>query len=225
MKSEAGLWNLAVAAGAGMLAGVAAIFFWVPTEEFQGPVQRIFYIHVPAAWIAYLAFAVVLVGSIAFLRSGSQKWDDVARSSAETGVVFTAINLVTGMLWGRPIWGTYWTWDARLTSMFVLFLIYLGYLVFRAMATEEPRGARIAAVIGIVGFVDVPIVHFSVVWWRTLHPEPTVITPEGSPQLPGEMLATLIFMVAVFTALYALLMAVRIRLAGLEARLADLEAA
>lgn len=223
MKSGTGLRSLALIAALGMLAGLALIFFWVPTEEFQGVVQRIFYIHVPAAWISYLAFTVVLVGSIAYLKSGSQRWDDVARSSAEVGVVFCAINLVTGMLWGRPIWGTYWTWDARLTSMFVLFLVYVGYLVFRSMATDQTRGARIAAVIGIVGFVDVPIVHFSVEWWRTLHPSRTVINPEGSPQLPGEMLITLIFMVAVFTVLYAVLITLRVRLAGLENRVAELE--
>lgn len=225
MNEETGLRSLAplvLAAALGMLAGLAMIFFWVPTEEFQGVVQRIFYIHVPAAWVAYLAFSVVLVGSIGYLKTGSQRWDDVARSSAEVGVVFCAINLVTGMLWGRPIWGTYWTWDARLTSMFVLFLIYVGYLVFRAMASDQTRGARIAAVIGIVGFVDVPIVHFSVTWWRTLHPARTVINPEGSPQLPAEMLITLIFMVAVFTVLYAVLMTMRVRLAGLESRLAEL---
>ncbi|MGH9198434.1 MAG: cytochrome c biogenesis protein, partial [Acidimicrobiia bacterium] len=175
MNSGTGLRTLAVLAAFGMLAGVGLIFFWVPTEEFQGVVQRIFYIHVPAAWISYLAFAVVLVASIAYLRRGSQRWDDVARSSAEVGVVFCTINLVTGMLWGRPVWGTYWTWDPRLTSMFVLFLIYVGYLVFRSMATDQTRGARIAAVIGIVGFVDVPIVHFSVTWWRALHPARTVI--------------------------------------------------
>lgn len=203
-----------------MLAGLAAIFFWVPTEEFQGIVQRIFYVHVPAAWVAYLAFAVVLVASIGYLRSGTARWDAVARSSAEIGLVFTAINLITGMLWGRPIWGTYWTWDARLTSMFVLFLIYLGYLVFRSLATDPTRGARIAAVIGIVGFADVPLVHFSVRWFRGQHPAPTVVLPESSPQLPSEMLIALLFMVGVFTLLYALLLAVRVRLATLEDELA-----
>lgn len=224
MNSSA-LRNLALIVAAGMLAGVGAIFFWVPTEAFQGVVQRIFYVHVPAAWIAYLAFTVVLVGSIAYLRGGSDRWDSLALASAEVGVVFCVINLATGILWARPIWGTWWTWDARLTSMFVLFLIYVGYLVFRTMATDPTRGARIAAVIGIVGFVDVPIVHFSVFWWRTLHPSRTVINPGGRAQLPTEMLLTLIFMVAVFTLLYALLLALRVRLARLDNEVASLEAA
>lgn len=222
MSLDPGLRRLAALAAAGMAAGLVAVFFWVPTEAFQGVVQRIFYVHVPAAWIAYLAFAVVLVGSIAYLRTGSDRWDTLAHASAEVGVLFTAINLATGMLWGRPIWGTYWTWDARLTSMFVLFLIYVGYLVFRAMATDPARGARIAAVIGIVGFFDVPIVHFSVVWWRTLHPARTVVP---DTDLPGEMLVTMLFMVGVFTLLYALLLTLRVRLARLEREVAAMEAA
>ena len=211
-------------AAAAMLVGLIAVFFWVPTEEFQGVVQRIFYVHVPAAWIAYLAFAVVVIGSVGFLRTGSMRWDIIARSSAEVGVVFSAINIVTGMLWGRPIWGTYWTWDARLTSMFVLLLIYVGYLTFRSLALDETRGARIAAVIGIVGFVDVPLVHFSVRWFRTQHPTPTVVLPESTPQLPSEMLAALLLMVAVFTLVYALLLVLRVRLAALEGEVAAMEA-
>lgn len=215
MRSD-GLVMLAALIAALMLAGLAAIFFWVPTEAIQGVVQRIFYIHVPAAWVAYLAFAVVLVGSIAYLRGGSERWDRLAHGSAEIGILFTTINILTGMLWARPVWGVYWTWDARLTSMFVLFLTYVGYLVFRALATDPTRGARIAAVIGIVGFVNVPIVHFSVRWWRTTHPEPTVIRPEGSPELPPEMLVTLLFMLGVFTLLYTLLLSLRVRVARME---------
>lgn len=218
----AGLQRLTFLVAAGMLAGLGAVFFWVPTEEFQGVVQRIFYVHVPAAWIAYLAFTIVLIGSIAYLKGGSDRWDTLAHASAEVGVLFCTVNLVTGMMWGRPIWGTYWTWDARLTSMFVLFLIYVGYLVFRGMATDPTRGARIAAVIGIVGFVDVPIVHFSVVWWRTLHPARTVVP---DTDLPGEMLVALLFMLGVFTLLFTLLLSLRVRLARLRQELDALEAA
>jgi heme exporter protein C len=225
MTSGKAMTALTAVAALSMLVGVLAVFFWVPTEEFQGIVQRIFYVHVPAAWIAYLAFAVVVVGSVAYLRTAATKWDLVARSSAEVGVVFAAINIVTGMLWGRPIWGTYWTWDARLTSMFVLLLIYVGYLTFRGLAVDQTRGARIAAVIGIVGFVDVPLVHFSVRWFRTQHPTPTVVLPESTPQLPTEMLAALLFMVGAFTLVYALLLVLRVRLASLESDVAALEAA
>lgn len=218
MTTGNGIRNLSLVTSAAMIAGLGAIFLWVPTEDFQGVVQRIFYIHVPSAWVAYLAFAVVLVGSIAYLKSESDRWDLLAHASAEVGVVFTAITLVTGMLWAKPVWGTYWRWDPRLTLTFVLFLIYLGYLVFRSLA-EEGRGGRTAAVIGIAGFVTVPLVHFSVDWWRGQHPGRTVINPETSPQLPWEMLATLLFMVVVFTVLYALLLALRVRLGRLEARL------
>lgn len=221
---DPGVRSLAVATTVGLLAGLGLIFFWVPTEEFSGVVQRLFYIHVPSAWIAYLAFTVVLIASIAYLRGGAERWDVLAHSSAEVGVIFTAVTLLTGMLWARPVWGTYWTWDPRLTLTFVLFLIYLGYLVFRAMATDPMRGGRIAAVIGIAGFVTVPLVHFSVEWWRGLHPARTVVNPEGRPQLPTEMLVTLLFMVAVFTLLYTLFLALRVRLGRLQRRVVELEA-
>ncbi|HVE76751.1 MAG TPA: cytochrome c biogenesis protein CcsA [Actinomycetota bacterium] len=201
-----------------MLAGLWAVFFWVPTEEFQGVVQRVFYIHVPMAWVAYLAFAVVLVCSIAFLKTNNSRWDTVAHSSAEVGVVFTGICLATGMLWAKPVWGTYWRWDPRLTLTFVLFLIYAGYLVVHRTAADPSRGGRLAAVVGITGFATVPLVHFSVDWWRGQHPGRTVINVEGSPQLPAEMLLTLLFMLAVFTLLYTVLMTLRVRLALLEQR-------
>ncbi|MGH2707511.1 MAG: cytochrome c biogenesis protein CcsA [Actinomycetota bacterium] len=223
-RSQRALRILSLLVGAGMLIGLAAIFLWAPTEAFQGEVQRIVYVHVPTAWVAYLAFTVVLIGSIAHLKSGSARWDALARASAEVGVLFSALNLVTGMIWGRPIWNTYWTWDPRLTTAFVLFLIYVGYLVFRALATDPARGARISAVIGIVGFVDIPIVHFSAVWWRGLHPARTLIDPGGAPP-PPRMLATIVLMVGVFTLLYALLLSLRIRLAGLESEVTELEAA
>ncbi len=223
-RSQRALRTLSLLAGVGMLVGLAAIFLWAPTEAFQGDVQRIVYVHVPAAWVAYLAFTVVLIGSIAYLRSGSRHWDALAHASAEVGVLFSAFNLMTGMMWGRPIWGTFWTWDPRLTTTFVLFLIYVGYLAFRALATDPSHGARISAVIGIVGFVDIPIVHFSAVWWRGLHPVRTLIDPGGSPP-PPQMLVTIILMAGVFTLLYALLLSLRIRLARLESEVAELEAA
>lgn len=208
---------------AGFLAGLAAIFFWVPTESFQGVSQRILYVHAPAAWVAYLAFGVVLAASIAYLKTGDMRWDWVAHASARTGVLFTAINLATGMLWGRPIWGAYWAWDPRLTLTLVLFLIYVGYLAFRAGATEQTRGARIAAVIGIAGFMVVPLVHFSVDWWRGQHPSRTVIRPEAGPALPSEMLAVLIAMCVVFTLLYLVLLALGVRLLRLENDVMELE--
>lgn len=217
----------------GMLAGLAAIFVWVPTDCsqiingacFQGTVQRIFYIHVPTAWVAYLGFTVVLIASVAYLKSGSERWDSLARSSAEVGVVFTGITLVTGMIWGKSVWGTFWQWEPRLTLTLVLFLIYLGYLSFRATALDETRGARIAAVIGISGFSAIPLVHFSVKWWRGQHPGPVVVNPEQGPDLPPEMLITLMFMLGIFTLLYACLLILNDRLLGLQKQLQTAESA
>lgn len=213
-----------VIAAAGLLAGIGLIFFWVPTESFQGESQKILYVHAPAAWIAYLAFGVVLAGSVAYLRSGDLRWDWVAYASARAGVLFTALNLVTGMLWGRPIWGAYWAWDPRLTLTLVLLLIYLGYLTFRANASDETRGARIASVIGISGFMVVPLVHFSVDWWRGQHPTRTVIRPESGPAMPPEMQLTLLVMVVVFTLLYLVFLALGVRLLKSETELVELEA-
>lgn len=207
-----------------MAAGLVAVFFLVPTESFQGVPQRIFYVHAPAAWIAYLAFAVVLVGSVAYLRTSDARWDWVAYASAKAGVIFTAVNLVTGMLWGRPIWGTYWVWDPRLTLTLVLLIVYLGYLVFRANAPDETRGAKVAAVIGIAGVAVIPLVHFSVDWWRGQHPVRTVIRPEAGPALPGSMLATVIFMTVVFMLLYLVFLALGVRLLKTESEIERLEA-
>ncbi len=210
---------------AGFAAGLVAVFFWVPTESFQGVSQRIFYVHVPAAWVAYLAFAVVLVSSIGYLRRSDVRWDWVAHASARAGVLFTGLNLVTGMLWGRPVWGTFWVWDPRLTLTLVLFVIYLGYLAFRASATDATRGARIASVIGIAGFFVVPLVHFSVDWWRGQHPARTVFRPEAGPAMPPSMLITLALMLIVFTLAYVVFLALGVRVLRLESEIEEVEAA
>src|SRR3989441_6310555 len=149
--------------------GVATAFGIAPREATQGNVQRIMYVHVPAILVAYLAFAVVLVASVIYLWRRAAGADRLAHASAEVGVVFTGINIATGSIWGKPTWGTWWTWDARLTSGSIMFVIYLGYLLLRAMIEDRERGARFAAVLGIVAALDIPLVHFSVYWWRTLH--------------------------------------------------------
>lgn len=223
MKLDRSTRNLGVLVAAGMLGGIGAAFFWVPAEEVQGDIQRLFYVHVPSAWIAYLAFTVVMVSSVAYLRRRSALWDLLAHASAEVGVVFTTITLLTGMLWGKGFWGTFWTWDPRLTLTFVLFLIYVGYLVFRGLAQDPGHGADVAAVLGIAGFITVPLVHFSVLWWRGLHPARTVVNPEEGPQLPPEMLWTLLWMVGVFTLLYALLLVMRMHLGRLSREVNALE--
>jgi heme exporter protein C len=188
-----------------------------PPDAAQGNVQRLMYVHVPSAWLAYLAFAVVFVASIAYLWTRRSRWDRLAAASAEIGVLFTALTIVLGSLWGRPVWGTWWTWDPRLTTTAVLLLIYVGYLAVRRITESPPRRARWAAVVGIVGFVDVPIVHLSVVWWRSLHQGPTVLRL-GEPQIGGTMLAALLVGVAAFTLTYLYLMALRLRVGRLEER-------
>ena len=189
------------------------MFLYAPTEALQGNVQRIFYVHVPAAWITYLAVVVVAVSSVLVLarRTDWERWDRMASASAELGVVFTTIVLTTGPIWGRRVWGVWWVWDARLTSTLVLWLIYVGYLVFRAMSPPGERRARLSAVIGLVGAADIPVIHFAVVWWRTLHPLPTVLRP-GGPDLPGAMVLTLMASLAAFTLLFFTLLALRMRL-------------
>ena len=199
-----------------MLAALYAALVYAPTERVQGNVQRIFYVHVPLAWVAYLAFFVVFVASIAYLKTRSGWWDALARSSAEVGLLFTTLVLVTGSLWARPIWGTWWSWDARLTTTLILWFIYVGYLMLRASVADEGRAARYSAVLGIIGFVDVPIIHQSVVWWRTLHPEPVVLA-SGGPAMPASMLATLAISLVAFTVLYAFLVRVRMLVEQLAA--------
>jgi heme exporter protein C len=191
-----------------MLLAAAAIFLYAPTDALQGPVQRIFYLHVSSAIAAYGCFAVVLVGGIIYLRNESLAADRFARAGAVVGVVFTTVTLVMGMLWAKPIWGTYWTWDARLTSTLVLWIIYAGYLLVRRLSEPGRQAARLAAVVGIFGFIDVPVVHFSVTWWRTQHPGPIVV----NDALPAEMLAAFLFTLACTLALAGVMIAIRYRI-------------
>ncbi|MGH2725165.1 MAG: heme ABC transporter permease CcmC [Actinomycetota bacterium] len=205
-------------ATAGAMAATAVMSLVVaPPDAEQGEVQRLMYVHVPTAWLAYLAFAVVFVASIAYLRTNRSRWDRLAAASAEIGVLFTGLTIVLGSLWGKPVWGTWWTWDPRLTTTAILLLIYLGYLAVRRLTESPPRRARWAAVVGIVGFVDVPIVHLSVVWWRSLHQGATVARLDG-PTIAPVMLAALLTGVAAFTIAYLYLMALRLRVGRLEDR-------
>ncbi len=191
-----------------MLAAGAAIFLYAPTDALQGPVQRIFYLHVSAAIAAYGCFAVVLVGGAIYLRNGSLVADRFARAGALVGLVFTTVTLVMGMLWAKPIWGTFWTWDARLTSTLVLWIIYAGYLMDRRLAEPGRQAARFAAVVGIFGFIDVPVVHFSVTWWQTVHPGPIIV----NDALPPEMLATFFLTMAFTLILAAVMVVIRYRI-------------
>jgi len=199
----------------GLAATTALGLFVVPADAEQGDVQRLMYVHVPAAWLAFLSFGVVFAASLAYLRTGQIRWDRVAVASAEIGVLFCVLTLTLGSLWGRPVWGTWWTWDPRLTTTVVLLLIYVGYLSLRNVADSPTRRAHWSAVVGVVGFVDVPIVHMSVVWWRSLHQEATVIRP-GAPTMDTSMLMVLLLGAVAFSVAYGYLMAVRLRIGRLE---------
>ena len=184
------------------------VFLYVPTEKHQGVVQRIFYFHVPLAWVAFLAFFVVFVYSAIYLWKRDPRWDAVAHSSAEKGIVFTTLVLITGSVWGKVAWGVWWTWDARLTSSLVLWLIYIAYILVRSLTAEKERGARFAAVVGIVGFIDVPIVALAITLWRTQHPSAVIF--EGG-LAPGMMVTLMVSLVA-FTALFTTLLIQRVSL-------------
>jgi heme exporter protein C len=204
------------------LASVAAVVWlglWVtPPDEFMGNLVRLVYIHPPVAWVAYLAFGVSAAASLLYLwpRTRAASWDRLAGASAEVGVVFCALTLVSGSIWGRPTWGVWWTWDARLTSTALLFVLYLGYLALRRVpASPEARGRR-CAVAALVAFADVPISYLSVYWWRSLHQTGTVLDPEQQTHIHGAMAWTLLLGFCAFTLVYAWMVAHRYRLAALE---------
>ncbi|HWC15199.1 MAG TPA: cytochrome c biogenesis protein CcsA [Actinomycetota bacterium] len=226
MTSDSRLERLGYIAWA-LVAIALYLTFFVAREavdEMGGQLQRIFYVHVPSAWVAYLGFAIVFIASIAYLRTGSRRWDLLAHSAAEVGVVFCTLVLVTGPIWARPVWGTFWQWDARLTSSLVLWLTYVGYLFLRGLATDPSRVGRAAAVVGIVGFVNVPIVHFSVYWWTTLHPSgPTPANPTEASGLGAPEMVTFFTSLVAFTLLSMWLVAVRVRLGRLADEVDDLE--
>ncbi len=196
-----------------------------PPDAVQGDAQRIMYIHVPAAWLAYLAFTVTSVTSLLYLwpRTRSAVWDLVAGASAELGVLFTGLTLVLGSLWGRPVWGIWWAWDARLTTTAVLFFLYLGYLSLRRIPASPETRAKRCAIAALIAFVDVPIVHLSVNWWRTLHQQATVFNPALNPKIHGVMAFTLWLGVLAFTLVYVYLLDLRYRLAVLEEGLEERE--
>src|SRR5947208_8208015 len=188
--------------GLALLAGVyVRALAFTPVEGLQGPDQKIFCLHVPAAIWAETAMVLVGLGGIFYLFLKDPRLDRFASASAEVGTVFAAIVLSTGPIWGKPIWGTWWSWDARLTFTLFLFLLYVGYLLLRGAVADPATRARYAAVLGICGMCLVPFVHFSVYMFRTLHPMPIVLKP-SAPSLPGSMLATWLFSFAVFTLLY-----------------------
>jgi heme exporter protein C len=184
--------------------GLYLSFFVAPPDYQQGETVRIMFVHVPAAWLAMFGYALIAVASLGTLIWRHPLADVAAKAAAPIGATFTLIALVTGSLWGKPMWGTYWVWDARLTSMLVLFLLYLG-LIALWQAIEEPgRAGRAAAILGLVGAINIPIIKFSVDWWNTLH-QPASIVRLGGPTIDSSMLTALAVMAGAFTLLFVLL--------------------
>ena len=195
-----GLWGLGLLL---MIMNLYMIFIYAPTEKTMGIVQRIFYLMVPMAWLALLSFVIIFIASILYLKTKAGKWDVLARSSSEIGIIFTTLTLVAGSLWAKPVWGVWWTWEPRLTATLVLWLIYFAHLAIRSLAVDESRGATFAAVVGIVGFIDIPIIGMSTTLWRGIHPGLIIF----SGGLESSMLLTLVFSFVSFTVLYSLILA------------------
>ncbi|HEY3257695.1 MAG TPA: cytochrome c biogenesis protein CcsA [Gemmatimonadaceae bacterium] len=203
---------LSIAAAVGVVVTYVRAIFFTPTEAIQGPAQKIFYIHAPAAWVAFLAFGLVGLASILYLWLREERLDRIAEASAEVGLIFTTVVLITGPLWGKPIWGTYWTWDARLTLTLFLWFIFVAYTVLRGAIEDRDMRARYCAVLGILGALLIPFIHLSVYLFRTLHPKPILMKPDA-PSLPPEMLVTVLLAFAAFTLLYLALLRARYRFA------------
>ena len=199
--------------------------FYAPTERTMGDVQRIFYFHVPSAMMAFLGFLIVMIASIGFLATGSRRWDGVAQAAAEIGLLFCTITLLTGPVWARSAWGVWWTWDARLSTTLILWLIYVAYLMLRGYMGNDLRMRRFAAVLGILGALDVPIVYFSVKWWRTQHPTTFIMAREGlQPQMAVALRVSMIAIFLLFLALLGKRIALERLRAGRDALRAEIEA-
>jgi heme exporter protein C len=200
------LWITALA----LLAAMVAIFIYVPTEKTEGPVQRIMYFHIPSAWVSFLAFFVVFLSSILFLWKKEREWDIYAQASAEVGVLFCTLVLITGPIWARPIWGAWWVWDARLTSELILLFLYFGYMALQSAIDDQRSADKASGLLAIVGVVNIPIIHYSVEWWNTLHQGATVAKFD-KPSMHIDMLIPLLVMALAFKLFYAALVLVRTR--------------
>ncbi len=210
-----------------MLTALAGVFFYAPQERVMGDVQRIFYFHVPSAWLSFTAFAITAVAGGVYLATGKRMWDQIAYSSVEVGLVFTIMATASGSIWARPAWNTWWTWDPRLTTYTIMALIYVAYLMLRQGIEDPDRRARFASVYGIIGVISVPITWFSIRWWRTIHP--VVIgsgseTAEGGFDMTPTMLQVFLFSNLAFTFFYAALLANRVRLARITERVEEIKA-
>lgn len=201
--------------------GLYFAFFYAPVERVMGIVQKIFYFHVASAWIGFFAFFVTFVASILYLITKKYTFDDIAAASAEIGLAFCTIVILTGPLWAKPTWGKFWTWDPRLTSTLLLWFIYVGYIMLRQFMDESDRRAKFSAAVGIIGFIDVPVVFLSIQWWNnTIHPN---VVQKGGGGLHPDMLTAMLVCLSVFTIIYISLLIRRLRLTNLERRIKLLE--
>lgn len=197
---------LSVVSAAALIWSFYLIFFYAPTESSMGVVQRIFYVHVPSAWVAFLAFGIVALCSLGYLWLKDDRLDAIAVSAAELGVIYTTAVLLTGPLWGKLAWGAWWVWEPRLTLTLLLWLIYIAYFMVRNATDNVDRGKRFAAILGVVGAVDIPLIHMSVQWFRSQHPQPVIMRPEG-PTADPEIVQTLLVSLLAFTlSFFALLL-------------------
>ena len=208
---------------AAMVVAVYMALVGAPTEAEQGMVQRIFYFHVPCAMVTFASFGLVAIAGALYLWLGSQIWDDLGYAAVEVGMVFCTLVLITGSIWAKPIWGAWWTWDSRLTTTFILWLIYGGYLLLRAFGGDTPQVARFAAVVGIIGALDVPIIVVSVRLWRTIHPA-VLLTRQGEHGLQDpRMVAALLIAMLAFTTLFIWLLSLRFKMLRVHSRLTGLK--
>jgi len=211
---------LSALGGLGFIATLWMVFYWVPTEASMGIVQRIFYIHVPAAWVAFMAFALAALCSGVYLWLKDDRLDAAAEAAAEGGLVFFTIMLIAGPLWARLAWGTWWTWEPRLTSSLLMWVVFVGYFLVRNSVEPVDRARRLSAVVAILGALNIPIIHVSVTWLRSLHPQPVVLKPEGptlDPRMGATLGAGLLALTLLFFGLFLLRYAVALAERSLEA--------
>jgi heme exporter protein C len=204
----------------GMIASLYMAFIYAPTEAVMGHIQRIFYFHMGAVWVATISFTVVFIASIQYLRKESRFWDILALSSAEIGVLFTTLTIITGSIWARPVWGKWWTWDPQLTTTFILWILYVAYLMLRSATGSNLKRAKFAAVYGIIAFIDLPLVYLSVRLMRGISP---VVFGSGGGGIAPQMMVTLVVCLITFTLLYIVLLRERMSIEGMRDEVARLK--
>lgn len=226
MKSGFGLWSFTLVAVLLLAISIYGVFSYAPREVIMGEVQRVFYFHVAAGWVSALAFLVTLIAGIQYLSTRNSKWDRLAASSVEVGVMFTTMNIVSGSIWARPIWNTWWTWDPRLTTATVMWLLYVAYLMLRQGLGDTKRRRVFSSIYGIVAFTSVPLTFAAIRIWRTIHP---VVIGSSDPSAEGQfdmtprMQHTLLLSVVTFTMIYGTLLWHRVRLERCTERVAEMK--